>query len=469
MPLPSIGPVTRSSTLFGIAAILAGTAVGLLRQPGAGALDTLWAEDGKIFLADATRHGPLGAIGLSYAGYLHAVPRLLTAVATVFPPGAAATVLAIEAALCVALVAVLVYVASADLLASRLSRFLVAGAVVVVPVAQGDVLNSVANFHWYGLYALFWVLLWRPGSTAGRMAAIATVALVATSDILVVTFVPLALYLCLRRPRGRYPVVLAGVLGLGIAIQLAGLVAGSSQRQLDPDPVVAVTGFVLRAVPAPLIGERWLGDSVGTRWVVLAAVAWLMVGAAMVAAYARLTRPAWFLAVVAAVHAAALYLLPVLLSGVATPRYAVAPALLVVTALAALLQPASQPEPARPGRHSDTAGPGRSGRAAGVPLYALAAVLTVVCAVNLRVDNSRADGPRWSEQLPAARQRCADTNTGGATPGGAGSAEAGSAEAGSAEAGSAEAGSARAGVVVIPIAPTTEGWTASLACDYVLR
>ncbi|MGN9910395.1 hypothetical protein ACTMTJ_22840 [Phytohabitans sp. LJ34] len=371
---------------LGVAAVALGTALGLLRQPGAGALDTIWAEDGDVFLGEAVRQGPLDALVTSYAGYFHAVPRLMAAVASLFPAGAASAVLALEAALAVSLLALLVYTASGSHLTGQLSRVLVSAVVVVVPLAQGDVLNSIANFHWYGLYALFWVLIWTPSRPAGRAVAVAVTFLVAASDIIAVVFVPLALWRALRRSPGRdrHGIALAGGLAVGLLVQFAGLLGGSSERDLAPDPVLAVTGFLLRAVPAPLIGERWLGDSVDTRWVALAAVAWLVVAAALLVAYTRRTRPAWTLAVVAGLHAAALYMVPVLLAGTATPRYAVAPAMLVVTALVALLQPAGSR----------------------LPLYALTALLTLIAAVNLRVDNLRADGPQWSDELDVVRQEC---------------------------------------------------------------
>lgn len=386
-------PARWRGVAIGAAAVAVGTAIGLLRQPGAGALDTIWAEDGGVFLAEAVRQGPLDALFSSYAGYFHVVPRLMAAIATLFPAGAASAVLALQAALAVSLLAVLVYVASGSHLTTQLSRVLVSAAVVVVPVAQGDVLNSIANFHWYGLYALFWVLVWTPSRPTGRVVAVAVTFLVAASDIVAVVFVPLALWRAFRRPEGagrdRHGLALGGGLAAGLLIQFAGLMSGSSERELSPDPVLAVTGFLLRAVPAPLIGERWLGEDVNARWVALAAVAWLIVGAVALVAYVRRTRPAWTLAVVAGLHAAALYMVPVLLAGIATPRYAVAPAMLVVTALVALLQPAGSR----------------------LPLYALTLLLAVVAAVNLRVDNTRADGPLWSDELERARTACLTNGT----------------------------------------------------------
>jgi hypothetical protein len=410
---------------FGVLAVVIGTTAGLLRQPGAGALDTIWAEDGGIFLGEAVREGPLSALTTSYAGYYHLAPRLLAMLAAAFPAGAASEVLAIEAAVVVALLALLVYVASGQHLPSRWSRLLVSAPIVAVPVAQGDVLNSIANLHWYGLYALFWMLIWTPTGRAGRAIATAVVFLVAASDILVVVFIPLALWRALRRPpvsapsalwrpgrrpageqRERHGLLLGAALATGLVVQFAGLLTGSSERELTPDPVRAVTGFLLRAVPAPLVGERWLGDEITARWVVLAAVAWLVVGAVVLLAWLRTRRPdvvpataavqpAWPLAIAAALHSAGLYMLPVLLSGTATPRYAVAPGLLVVTALVALLQPSG------------------TGKA---PLYALTGLLALVTVVNFRVDNSRADGPTWSDELDRARTACASSGTAPAIP-----------------------------------------------------
>jgi hypothetical protein len=428
---PPAGFLGAGRIALASAAVLLGTAVGLLRQPGPGALNTIWAEDGGIFLGEAARRSTVDALTTSYAGYYHLVPRLLAEVATLVPARAAAGVLAVSAALCVALVALLVYVASAGLLRSPVSRLLISAIVVLVPVGQGDVLNSIANLHWYGLYALLWVLIWTPRSRAGRIVAAVVTVLAAGSDILAVVFLPLALARAVQWPAGgqpsldrfrlrirdRYSALLAVLFGVGMLMQVAGLLTGSSSRKLDPNPVRAVIGYILRAVPAPLIGEQWLGTSIDARWVVLAGVAWVLVGLAVLAAWARLTRPVWPLVIAATLYSAALYMLSVALSGVATGRYAVAPAMLVVTALVALVQPA----------------PGASSRAK-VPIYGLAAVLALVCVVNARVDNTRAHGPSWSDELRAAQATCAASHP---------------------------------QTVDVPLSPAGEGWTATLPCTYI--
>jgi hypothetical protein len=404
--------VGARGVLLGVAIVVVGAAVSLLRQPGAGPFDTIWAEDGSIFLTEVVSDGPLSSLTTSYAGYHHLVPRLLALVASAFPASAVAAVLAIEAAVAVALLALLVYHSSAGHLASRSSRVLVSAPVVLIPLAQGDVLNSIANFHWFGLYALFWLLIWRPAGRAGRIVAVGTVFLIAASDILVMVFVPLALWRALRRQAGGGREPLGGALGsalaLGLVIHIAGLVAGTSERELAPSPVQAVSGWILRAVPAPLVGERWLGGEITARWIALAGVAWLVVGAIVLLAYlsprrpdlppALAVRPSWTLAIAAAAHSAGLYMLPVVLSGVATPRYAVAPALLVIVALVALLQP------------DPLTGRGTA------PLVGLATLLAIVAAVNLRLDNARGEGPRWSDELERARVECTASGTAPAIP-----------------------------------------------------
>ncbi len=202
-------------------------------------------------------------------------------------------------------------------------------------------------------------------------------------------------------------------------MQFVGVASGSSDRGLAPDPVLAVTGFLVRAVPSAIIGDSWLPATINAGWLALAAVAWLVVAAVVVTGLRRRDgRPNWVFAGVAFAHAAALYALPVLLSGSATPRYALPAAMLVVTAVVAVLEPAT---------------PGLSATA----LWVFAAFLALVCAVNLRVDNLRADGPRWSEGLQAAQRECAE----------------------------------RASVTVrIPISPVSErGWVSTLPCEYVRR
>jgi len=431
---------------LGAGAVAAGAAVSLLRHPGGVAWDTVYAEDGAVFLADAVAAPGWGGLLSAYAGYYHLVPRLLGALAAAFPAPAAATVLAVSAAAVTAGVAVLVFVASTGHLSSLLARVLVAAPVVVAPLAQQEVPNSVANLHWPALYAVFWLLIWTPPGRVGRMVAPAVLLLTALSDILIVAFLPLAALRWLLR-RDRYSAVLAGLLAIGIMVQMTARFTGSGSRDLTLDPLPPVTGYLLRAVPATVLGERWLPEAgADPRRLALAAAAWLLLAVVLLVAVRRVTSPRWVLAGAAAAQSVVLYGLPVVLTGVAPSRYAVAPGLLLVVALVALLHPAPPPAgsatPAGPATTS--AGPAAGGeqpapapprRATRAPLVAFALLCIAVWTVNLQVDTERTHGPGWRAEVDRAQMRCAEDAT------------------------------AR---VELRITPAASGWRASLPCDYLV-
>jgi hypothetical protein len=418
LPAPA-SQVTPRHVIQAAVAVAAGAAAGLLRQPGAGAMDTVWAEDGKIFLADATNKSFFRALAESYNGYYQAVPRLLAEPASLLPASWAAGFLAIESALVTALFALIVYVASGAQLRSRLARFVAAAIAVVPAVGMADVPNSLANVHWPGLYALFWILLWVPAGRAGRIVGTVVAILVCATNILAVVFVPLALLRALVR-RDRHSIVLTAGVTLGVTVHLLGLALGASSRDTYVSIVMPTRFYLSRVVTANLVGETWLGSIYEPRQhrLTMAALAWCIVAVAVAFALARLTRPNWRVAALAMLHSVLLWLAAAGSTGLYAGRYAAAAGMLLVAALAAVLVP-------EPG-----------GRLRAAPLVAFATGLAVVCAFNLRVDNLRAQGPRWSTQVRIAQAECART------------------------------GAESVDVVITPRVPL---WTARLPCSYLQR
>jgi hypothetical protein len=377
------------------AAVATGTAVSLYRQPGLGALDTVWAEDGTIFLNQAVLDGPVMPIATPYAGYYNLGPRVIGGAISFAPAGYAAALLATAAAACTAAAAVLVYVASAAHLRSGLSRFLVAIIAIVVPVAQGEVPNSISNLQWVGLYVLFWVLVWTPRTWIGRAVAVGVVLFVAGSSMIAVALVPLALLRAVRRPtagskrRDRYGFLLLTVLACCLALQFLGLFSSASSRHLALHPMQGVPVYAWGVVPGAIFGRRSLGNPVYDEWSVETALAWVAVAVAIAAAIAGWSRPKWALAGVAFGCSVGLFVVPAGLSGF-PGRYWAAPAMLVVTAVVGLLDPT---------------GPQTQMRYR-APMFAFAVLLTVTCIANLRIDNSRAHGPSWRGALAVAREKC---------------------------------------------------------------
>lgn len=371
-----------------LAAVVVGALASLARQPGAGALDTVWAEDGAVFLSTAWSMGSWDTVWAPYAGYVHVLPRVLTEIAVLFPVGWTSEVLALEAAILTGAMAVLVFHVAAAHLPSRTARFVSAAPIVLLPLGQDDLPNAVANLHWPALYVTFWMLLWIPrGTPLAVLVGVAT-SLTGASDIVAVLFVPLALarLRSVPGPRGWLPSV--GLL-LGLCVQLVVRVVNEAPRELSPtlDPVWAAAGVVGRMVPLSVLGDRWVGEPGGDAgFLAVVVAAWTVVAAFCLLALAGGLARRSFLWVALA-HALALYVVPIVLSGVLTPRYIAAPAMLLVAAGAYVVS---------------ESGSAWRRRAA---LGALALVV-VVWGVNFRVDNRRADGPTWTDAVQEARQAC---------------------------------------------------------------
>lgn len=179
------------------------------------ARNTLWAEDGKVFLQEQYRLGFPGALFHDYAGYLHVVPRIVIAIASEIAPidRFAVTV----SALCVAVTAAVgaaVWVLTAGVLRSVVARLLLALVPVLVPLGPVEIQANAANLHWFLMYLVPFALLAPVRSwTRGIVLGVATL-LAGLTEIQVVVFFPL-FFLGIRNRR-RWPVI-AGTLVGGLA------------------------------------------------------------------------------------------------------------------------------------------------------------------------------------------------------------------------------------------------------------
>ena len=94
-------PSTRSSRIIVLAygvGFVALSTVSLLRQSGAPATNTIWAEDGAVFYSEALRHSFFGGLFTPYGGYLQLYPRLAFGLLRFLPVGDIAATTAIVGA-----------------------------------------------------------------------------------------------------------------------------------------------------------------------------------------------------------------------------------------------------------------------------------------------------------------------------------------------------------------------------------
>jgi hypothetical protein len=220
--------------------------------------------------------------------------------------------------------------------------------------------------------------------------------------------------------RSAHAKILVGCYSLGLAAQLSVGIRGRSNRPTwYTSPWWVLRNYAARAVPRAIFGEKALGGA-GTNaaglpvaldianragHLALIGIAWLVVAAVIVVALARLTEPHWPLALAAGLFSVILFLGEIGDNlSIVQPRYVIAPALLLYTAIVALLRPR--------GVSGEAAGD-QAPRPAGAapswcPVAAFACLLAVVCVLNFRVTNGRSESPAWTSVVAAAQKSCAE-------------------------------------------------------------
>src|ERR1700743_128694 len=177
--LPGARPAQAWKALIQVAVVAAGAAVLLLRVPGVPPWDSLYAEDYWMFLIQALQH-PWHLL-TPYGGYEQLAPRIIRQIAALVPLSQAPRVFAFSGALIASGCALFLSHASAGHIRSRWLRALLGAALVLLPVAPLEIIDSAVDCPWYILAVLPWAILWRPRTRAGAFAA-ALLAFAATSS-----------------------------------------------------------------------------------------------------------------------------------------------------------------------------------------------------------------------------------------------------------------------------------------------
>jgi hypothetical protein len=422
------GPIGWRKILAGFAFVAVGAALSLARTGGAGALNSIWIEDAKVFLSQGMSHSVLNTITTEYNGYYNMVPRALTAVAVLFPLRWAPAVMSVFAASEYAVFGLIAYVASGPHLRSPWLRLLIALPACLVPLGYTETNNDLATVQFIALYGTFWLLLWIPGTRAGRVVSPVVILGVTLSSILPVVFAPLAVVrLFVDRTKSTF--FLFGCYVFGLLVQESVALRGLSNRPTGwyTSPLWVLRKYVSRTVPRAIFGEKALGgggvDISGqpaplhivsqAEHLALIGAAWLVVLAVVVIAMARVTDPHWPLAITAGLFSVLVFLGEIVDNlTVVQPRYVIAPALLLYTAIVAMLRPRGVMQAAASGAAAGSGTPQDRAPArarlvaAWYPAGIFAAVLAIAVAFNYRVDNARAQSPPWSSVVATATAHC---------------------------------------------------------------
>jgi hypothetical protein len=190
----------------------------LLRMWRSSPLNSIWGEDGYIFLSDAIHRGFLHSLVLPYNGYLQTSSRLVAEPISRLPVTWFAPSMAVAGAVIVTVCALLVWRSSSGLIKNPYLRAALASMVVLLPVVGVETLDNVVNTIWFLFFLTFWVLLWRPSTAAGASAAGAFLFLAAVSNGGVVLLAPLWL-LRLVAVRDRRDTIMLSAFAVGIVVR----------------------------------------------------------------------------------------------------------------------------------------------------------------------------------------------------------------------------------------------------------
>jgi hypothetical protein len=403
-------PDARPGLQRGEAALLAGGLLALavvaqlLRLGGAAALHSIWAEDGPVFLQGALERGFWEALSSPYGGYLVMVPRLIGELGAALPLRDAAAATAIVATILVALSGLVVWQASAAHLSNPWLRGSLTAAVVLCPVAGLESIDSGAYVLWYMLFAVFWVLLWRPRTAWGAGLAALFVLATGLTTPGAWFFAPVA---ALRTVavRGRRDLAIVAAYWAAALTQVP--VLASNESGVTPQWSADIwTAYLQRILEGAALGLRFGGfawERLG--WALLAL---LLVGAiaGLAIGWRRSPTPARWVAAIAIPTSLVMFVVSLYQRAVATEmawptgdsfgagsRYAIVPALLFLSAALVLLDRSSR----------------RRGNPLGLSLAGAVGVLVVALSIGTSFyagDSAVRGTPRWESALDEAAAEC---------------------------------------------------------------
>src|ERR1700694_82980 len=217
---PSSPQITRRQVLVfgGLTVVMVG--IQLARMWPSAPLNSIWGEDGSIWLADAMNRGFSHAVTLPYNGYLETLSRLVAEPVSAMPADWFAPVMAISGTAIVTGCAFVVWRASAGHIHNPYLRATLTASMVLLPVAGVETLDNVTNSMWFLLFASFWLLLWRPATFAPALGAAGLLFVSTITHGGALLLAPLwVLRLIAIRDR-RDKVIVAGY-GIGMAVQVA--------------------------------------------------------------------------------------------------------------------------------------------------------------------------------------------------------------------------------------------------------
>ncbi len=390
-------PLDESSARTATLAVLAvAAAVVAVMRLGSEGMNTVWAEDGQVFYAGAKNASLPHVFFQTYRGYMDAAPRVIAAIDALFPVKWAASSIAISDAVALGLLAAVVYRAARAHIQRPWLRVIPALLVAACPVGQ-ETFGAIANLQWPMFFVAFAVLLWNPRRPVPIAVGVVTVAFTTLSSPFGLLLVPVAIVRALVFMRNRAVVIpLCTLAGVGIQALIMAYAGG---RQ--PYGTVLM-GRLTRLFIVGVTGLGFFGTRYQVAWMTLGSVVAIAVAAAWVLIAIMGLLRQFAVASLALIYSLGYFAAPVVLGGMSVrqaPRYFVGPLLLIVFAVAILLDGALSLQ----NRFRWT---GYCRPAAVILCTGLLACVGHAAVTSWRTPDPYRATPTWSAALTAARAQC---------------------------------------------------------------
>lgn len=304
---------------------------------------SLFAEDGRIFLAGAHNSGP-AALADPYAGYLHVVPR---AIAAILEPAAVTSAPALYAS-----AALLVHLLMLTPALSRRLDWLVPGkvlrsvlfALLCLMPPMWEVLANIANLIFVGgICLLLLVVSDDPRTRIARAAELLAVGLLGLSGPLIVIFLPWFVWRWWRVGRTPHSTLTAAVAATAAAVQLVTFVQSHRETRGGGTPFLLLKAIYERVGGSWLFGDADVFGRNASVWFVGAAILWCAgVLALSVVVLRGVALALWALAIAVLGSATFAYGTWMTASSLGLQRHIVVPVATVVVLMVAVLGRASR-------------------------------------------------------------------------------------------------------------------------------
>lgn len=389
-----------------VSLVAIGAVLQLFRLGPSDALNSLWAEDSGVFFGGALTHSFFDAVTMPYAEYLVVLPRLIGELGTLVPLRDVPVAMNLTTVIVISLGGLAVWFASAGHIHNPYLRALLAALMVLSPVCTIEAVATPTNVAWYLIFAVFWLLFWRPKTTWGACLGGLLILVTGLSTPGTLFFAPVALLRTVA-VRGRRDAVVVGSYWLGAAIQLTAMANNTEEVVGDAWSRNILATFLQRVVDGSVLGlelagETWLEWGWAFLIAISAAVAIFLgvmlarsASSRVFAAIAIVTSVVMFLA---SGYTRALGDVMVWHTGVYNNfggRYAIVPTLLLISAALALID-----------AHC------RSSRRR-LPVLAIAAatvlLASIVTSFDVRGEIGRGGAP-WDESLRTSAAKCEAKN-----------------------------------------------------------